>query len=205
MIIEQQWSPSYMDKKRGVVRDPPALSKWSDVTFLTWENFWHGRDPKLTKLPCPKLFIIDNVQNDDAKRAFLKLVEQVEGAHEFPPRFPGVYFNNENAASAERFKMFMGLPQGMGIAMFLLQYKQVFGAKTVERIVWSMKEKAPEQGVQDDGIMTVDPDFEDGNTLIFEIADVGASVSEGGLSNPKASEAPAPWPSWAAGPFKARL
>ena len=160
MIVTQQWSPQHQDSIwEETPREPPALSRWSDVTFLTYSNFWSQRG--ICTPPCPRYLIIDNVQNDQALAALAKYQERHQSL-KHPPQFPGIAFKDTDPD--EWFKVLVGVPQSRGVALFLFQHKDVFGPKKISTIRWTARQKTViRMATQWEGNWS--------HTLVFEVVD----------------------------------
>jgi hypothetical protein len=135
IVVYNMFSPAGVLKEDNSNREPPALSRFSDVAFLLYSNYWSRHLGTGAPPPCPKVFIIENVVENQAQAVFKEIAtrESIDVGQKKGPRFPGVRWTREN----EYFKAIMGLPQGRGIALFLFQHKNTFGPQTVKALTYS--------------------------------------------------------------------
>ncbi|KAK4620361.1 uncharacterized protein CLAFUR5_10729 [Fulvia fulva] len=132
LVADFNYSPDYQIKLNELDVTAPALTQWSDIVFLDWQELHHQAGSSEEQKRKIQHFLRIKIRNEEtvstARAARNGGVRT--GGQERPPGYPGWEWKiHEEAAEA-----IMGTANGAGTAYFLVQHKAYFGLKGLDSI-----------------------------------------------------------------------
>ncbi|KAJ5907388.1 hypothetical protein N7495_000070 [Penicillium taxi] len=128
IIADDSKSPASMSQDCLV--DPlPKLQRWSDVSFLTWEEICRQKQKSVQGLK----YIIQNwIENETTESILRRALGEPSNFNDWKKYQDGIILDNENSPNA--FAAVLGSPNGAGTAWMLIQHRNQLGPKKIFQI-----------------------------------------------------------------------
>ncbi|KAF1986239.1 hypothetical protein K402DRAFT_421448 [Aulographum hederae CBS 113979] len=129
IISEYAFSPTAMIEKEHLSTTTPPLSRWSDITWLTWERLAAAANKPTSSL---RHIIRREISNPTTQAILTSILARTSYPQDIP-LLPGTWPGPLTVSmDSDAGKALLASPNGYGVAWMLVERREAMGAKRVK-------------------------------------------------------------------------